>query len=144
MKDCVINEKGFTLLEVLIAVAIFTVGILGVNAMQLASIKGDSTAGRITQSTNWAADRVEQLLQEGYADVNDTNGDGAAGMDYTDEAGKPADGSDTSPDGVYEVFWNVDDGQIVTGAKAVRVITRWTDRGIQRTLTLNYSIPEII
>jgi type IV pilus assembly protein PilV len=144
MKQSITQQEGFTLLEVLVAVSIFTIGILSANIMQISSIKGDSTASRITTSSNWAAGRVEQLIGSGYANIIDTNGDGAAGMDYTDTVGEPADGTDTSPDGVYQIFWNVNDGQDVTNVKAVRVITRWSDRGGQRTLTLNYSIPEII
>lgn len=138
------QQSGFTIIEVLVAVTIFTIGILSANIMQITSIQGDATGSRITESSNWAAGRVEQLINSGYANINDTTGDGAAGMGYTDGAGNPADGSDASPDGVYQIFWNVTDGQVVSRVKAVRVITRWTDRGKQRSVTLNYSIPEII
>ena len=144
MRQILNNQKGFTLLEVLTAVSIFTIGILSANIMQIGSIQGDSSAAKITTSTNWAAGRIEELIQSGYANVNDTNGDGAAGLDYVNDPGEPADGSDTSPDGVYEIFWNVAADQVVTNVKTVRVITRWTSRGKVRTLTLNYSLPEII
>ena len=69
------HQCGFTLLEVLIAVAVFTIGILSVNAMQISSIKGNSTANRISEATTWAADRMEILFGFDYdsqlVDVDD-------------------------------------------------------------------------
>ncbi len=38
------NQDGFTLIEVMIAIFILTIGILGAAAMQVASIDGNSTA----------------------------------------------------------------------------------------------------
>ncbi|MBI5559140.1 MAG: prepilin-type N-terminal cleavage/methylation domain-containing protein [Deltaproteobacteria bacterium] len=72
------GQAGFTLIEVLIAVAILTIGILAVNAMQIAAISGNSSAHHTTESTSWAADRVETLLTLNYDDsaLNDDDGDG--------------------------------------------------------------------
>jgi len=70
------SQSGFTLIEVLIAVAIFTIGILSVNAMQIASIKGNASANRITESTSWASDRIETLLGLNYSDTDLDDDDG--------------------------------------------------------------------
>ncbi len=84
-------QSGFTLLEVLIALLIFSVGILGVKTMQLTSIKGNSKANRITTASNVAVDQLETFLA----------------LDYSDPALDPSDHVDSDVDGVKEVSWNV-------------------------------------
>jgi len=42
------NQSGFTLLEVLIAISILTVGLLGVAQMQIMGIKGNYFSGNTT------------------------------------------------------------------------------------------------
>jgi prepilin-type N-terminal cleavage/methylation domain-containing protein len=53
------DSLGFTLIEVLIAMTIFAVGILGVAAMQLTSVRGNTSAGNVTANTFIGEDRVE-------------------------------------------------------------------------------------
>mgnify|MGYP001819460327 CR=1 FL=1 len=72
------TEDGFTLIETLIAMAIFTIGILGLFVMQTAAIKENLTANAITIGSTWATDRVERLLAMDYSDLAltvDTCGD---------------------------------------------------------------------
>ncbi len=64
------TEDGFTLIETLMAMAIFTIGILGLFGMQTAAIKENLTANAITIGSTWATDRVEQLLAMDYSDPN--------------------------------------------------------------------------
>lgn len=70
------DNSGFTLLEVLIAVVIFTIGILSVNAMQISSMKGNSTSSRITGSVAEVSGQTELFSCTEYADINsDSSGD---------------------------------------------------------------------
>jgi len=62
------SQDGFTLIETLMAMAIFTVGILGLFGMQTAAIKENLTANAITTGSTWATDRVERLLALDYTD----------------------------------------------------------------------------
>ena len=55
------SETGFTLIEVLIALVIFSVGILGVGAMQISSIQGNETASNFTEALIVAQDKVADL-----------------------------------------------------------------------------------
>jgi prepilin-type N-terminal cleavage/methylation domain-containing protein len=56
------KEKGFTLIEVLIALAIFSIGILAVASLQT-SLTGRNTSARIsTEASIWSRDRVESLM----------------------------------------------------------------------------------
>ncbi len=45
------DDRGFTLLEVIVAIAILTFGLLAVASMQIGAIQGNSFAGRVTEGT---------------------------------------------------------------------------------------------
>lgn len=62
------NEAGFTLLEVIVAVSILTVGLLAVATMQTTAIQGNDNAYRITEGTNWVQNRLEALIGLPYDD----------------------------------------------------------------------------
>ena len=140
-KNILNNRSGFTLLEVLIALFIFSIGILGVNAMQLTSIQGNGKANRITGASNIAADRIEQILSMPYdSDTNliDDDGDGLIdGADpkeqYVDVNANGSPGlndlppnTDVGPvpsaDGNYQIYWNVAPDYPVVNTKTIRVI----------------------
>jgi type IV pilus assembly protein PilV len=66
-----INRKasGFTLLEVVVALVIFTLGMLGVAAMQLRATYGNASGQRLTEATRQAEFTIESLLMEPYPAV---------------------------------------------------------------------------
>lgn len=142
------SQEGFTLVEVLIALFILTVGILGAAVMQIAAINGNSTAMRLTDASSWASDAHEALIAlpftlPGAATPTDPlllddNGDGLAGLDNTDIAGSPADGGPVLHEN-YTVFWNVADDYPITNCKTIRVIVRYNDKGINKTVTQNFT-----
>jgi len=68
------KERGFTLIEVLIAMAIFSIGILGVGTMQLRSTGGNTNARIGTEASVWAQDRVETLMLLPYTHADLTTG----------------------------------------------------------------------
>jgi len=55
-------EKGYTLIEVLMAISILAVGMLAIASMQTSGLKVNSTAGHITTRATWAQDRIEKLM----------------------------------------------------------------------------------
>ena len=71
------NERGYTLIEVLITMAVLSIGILGVSAMQISSINGNASARGVTEAANIAAQQVERLkaLPFTHPDLSDTSGD---------------------------------------------------------------------
>lgn len=72
------TDHGFTLLEVIVAIAVLTIGLLSLYAMHVASINANTSANNTTISSNWANDRIEILLNRPYnhSDLDDDNGDG--------------------------------------------------------------------
>ena len=67
--------KGFTLIEVLMVMTIFSIGILAVAAMQITSTKGNASARRMTEASALAKKHVENLMRLPYdhVDLNPAN-----------------------------------------------------------------------
>ena len=61
-----VNNRGFTLIEVMIALAIFSIGILAIAGMQISSINGNSSARMQTEATTLAVERLERLIALPY------------------------------------------------------------------------------
>ncbi len=147
------SEQGFTLIEVIVAIAVLTIGILSLYTMHVSSINGNASASNMTLGTNWASDRVEILLSRsyGHSDLEDDNGDGtnqpvdANGIDtdggnfgLDNATPATADGRDASPDNRYTILWNVGIDTPVPNCKTIRVIVTSQDRGVTKTIPLTY------
>ena len=133
------SEKGFTLLEVIMAISILTIGLLAVASMQASAIRGNAISRDYTKSTDRVQDRAEKLiaLSISNVDLTDQDSDGVGGLNDT---GANADGSDTS-DSKYTVYWNVAEdwagGNAMTGVNTVRVIVVWDNRGTQASYSFD-------
>lgn len=55
------RQAGFTLIEVLIAMLVIVIGMTGLMAMQLISLRSNSRTRELTEATQLCQDRVEQL-----------------------------------------------------------------------------------
>jgi prepilin-type N-terminal cleavage/methylation domain-containing protein len=64
-----LNEKGFTLIEVIVAIGLLAFGILAVGTMQAASLGGTTTANVATEATTLAMDQLENLIGLQYTDA---------------------------------------------------------------------------
>ena len=56
------NEKGFTLIEVLLALGILSFGLLAVAAMQNTALLGTGRSKSVTEATTVAMDRMERIF----------------------------------------------------------------------------------
>ena len=99
------KEDGYTLIEVLIALTIFAVGLLGVAAMQTSAIRMNSTAGKLTNLSTWGTDKIEELSALPYSDP------------LLDSAGNPH----KEVTGDYTISWTVIDDNPVTNTKNITV-----------------------
>ncbi|MCJ7663966.1 MAG: type IV pilus modification protein PilV [Desulfobacterales bacterium] len=74
------DQRGFTLLEVMIALVILAVGLLGLASLQIMAIKGNSYGQQMTVASTLAQNQLEQLrrtagaLTAGGDTVTDQNG----------------------------------------------------------------------
>lgn len=133
------RPQGFTLVEVLVAIAVLTIGILAVASMQITSVGGNTLAIRMTRASTWGGDTLETLMARPYshADLLDDNANGFAGLDHTDTAGSPADGGPVV-NGDFTVFWNVADNYPIFGCKTIRVLVRREDLIFMKTISLDF------
>ncbi len=104
------RQDGFTLIETLIAMVIFTIGILGLFGMQAAAIKNNLAANNITIGSTWAMNQVELLLGLNYVDTR-MNETGLCSS-LADWSNLPNDNKITDPSNsgippVYTVYWAV-------------------------------------
>jgi prepilin-type N-terminal cleavage/methylation domain-containing protein len=97
------DSRGFTLIEVLMAMAIFSVGILAVGAMQINSANSNTGARIHTEEYTWVVDRIERLTALGYDDAI------------------LAAGNRSVVQGPYTISWTVVDDSPVAGAKRIAV-----------------------
>jgi type IV pilus assembly protein PilV len=98
------KQDGFTLIEVLIALTIFAVGLLAIAAMQTSAIRMNSTGNRITELSTLGIDRMENLMSLPY-----TNPQLAVGGPYTDP----------NPPAGYTANWTVVQDTLVTKARRI-------------------------
>ena len=121
-------QEGFSLLEVLISIGIFAIGILGASVLLINTIKGNAVSIRLSAATQLASKQMEEIMLIDYAALTDDDGDGLAGLD--DAATDTADGMRLNLKGGgvaerYNLFWNVAEDWPVAETKTVRVIVTW-------------------
>ena len=152
--ESIIRQDGFTLIETMVAMVVFTIGILGLFGMQSSAIKENLLANSITSGSAWAMDQVEQLLNQDYADLLDADNDGnnCGGLD---DWGGDADGRDTSgtTEPIYNIYWNIARGCTLTNVsspsgtpenenfnpKHLRIIVTRADNGVEKEFAVfNY------
>ena len=123
-------EGGFTLIEVLFAVAIFLIGILAVLMMHIKAINTNAGARSVTENYTWAIDKVEELIALNYTDAQLAAGEHSMGVGTFTQA---SDGIDNNANGQIDeagetgqifINWTVQDDFPVVDTKSVRVTVR--------------------
>ena len=145
---------GFTLLEVLVALFIFAIGMLAVASMQAQSIKGNTFSDLLTVATTLAEGKMEELMSldsthPALQDSNPANNGNLLGA--TDTSGATGSGQwdahcddvngDGSPDllnrqgsasgqgpFLFRRIWNLASNYPATGFTTVVVIVQWRDQ----------------
>ena len=81
------SQNGFTLLEVLVAIVILTIGLLGTAGLTTGVIRGNHYSKNITSATAAAQTQLESIKSSGYANATTTNFPGdtvtMGGMTFT-------------------------------------------------------------
>lgn len=68
-----LGNKGFSLLELLIAITILAFGLLAIAGLQTTAIRGNMHGSTISQATALAEDRIEAIRNADYADITVAN-----------------------------------------------------------------------
>ena len=96
-------NQGYTLIEVLIAMAIFAIGFLALASIQIKSITQNASAKMYTEATTMAVESLERLISLPY--------------DHSDL--KQGNNPHSMTTGGHTVEWNVRDDIPVTAAKTI-------------------------
>jgi type IV pilus assembly protein PilV len=123
------NDRGFTFIEVLIVLAIFSIGVLAVAVMQVTSIYTNASARMSGEATALAVNQVEALMA----------------LPYTDEDLNPANNPHGFVQDAYSVDWNVTesdlDGNGTNDSKTI-IVTVSCANPSAKGITIQYIKPE--
>ncbi len=116
--------KGFTILELLIAMSILAVGILGTTKMQWWTVRNNTTGNVITQANMLAQTQLETLKNQDFSDLvignyNDPN-------NLVDENGDPG--------GIYNRSWAI--ANYSAFSRQITLTIQWTRIGGTRSVVL--------
>ena len=125
------RQSGFTLIEVLIAISILTIGLLAVAKMQVSAIQGNYFSNNTTTALSLAQQKMEDLLGKAYADPDlaDTQAGNNANLTSLvtiDHQEPNVDEEGVSGSGIYHRVWNVADDTPITDTKTITIIVTWT------------------
>ena len=120
------NARGFTLIEILVALAIFSIGILAVAKMQIWNVNNNSNSNITTIATMLAREKLEWMKS---LDLSDT--DMATGAD-TDN---PID-ANGDPGGIFTRDWVVTDPNGENDTRQIEMRVSWTRQGKTRRVVL--------
>ncbi len=115
-------DSGFTLLEVIVAIMIFVVSLLGLISVTTSVIKGNAFSQQVTTATNLAQEKIEVLKREGYDHADLTAGS-------HNDPGNPLST-------LYTRSWNVLNNTPDTDIKTLTVTVSWNWRGVARNVQL--------
>jgi len=138
------KNDGFTLIEILIAMAVFAIGILAVLSMQISSVNTNATAKKVTDNYTWAAQRVEEFMALPFTDplLNDTGSNFFSPGQDVDGIDNNADGQidESGEDGYATIAWRVQENPPTNGFRSKNITIRMTSsgRGSPKTIHLDF------
>ena len=118
-----LNEKGFSLVESLVAVALMAIAISGLAMMNMSTLQADAKSSSVNTATALAQDKLEELQT-----LRRSASDWAEGT-HGPETG--LDGSGNANGGPYSRQWEVDlNYNGFNNLSRVTVTVSWSDENV--------------
>lgn len=107
------NARGFTLLEILVALVLLALGLLSVAGLMAGIMQGNSFSSKVTTATTLAQDKLEDIQKLGYRGTPAT--DTTVTENYNSITGYR----------LYKRVTNIDVGNPSTNMKLATVTVLW-------------------
>jgi prepilin-type N-terminal cleavage/methylation domain-containing protein len=115
------NQQGFSLVELLIALAILALSMLAAASMQFGSIRNNASGNMVTQANMLAKAKMEEL--KSTTDLSTLGPGEEAGIDAAGQAG-----------GIYKRSWTVE--SLGSTARRITVTVQWTKGSRTRSVSI--------
>ncbi len=119
------NDRGFSLIELLIAMCVMALGMLAAASMQYSAVRNNTTGNTATQANMLAKATLEMLKSQSIESTTLAVGD------YVDPSPVDADGN---PGGIYNRSWRID--PLGASTRRISVTVAWTRFGSTRQVTM--------
>jgi prepilin-type N-terminal cleavage/methylation domain-containing protein len=110
------NEQGFSMLEVLIAICLLTIAMMGLITLQSRGIRGNDLGNRTTQAIALAQDKLEELINDYATDEDRDEGSLVVGTE-----------NHIGTDGIFMRVSSVQTDTPVTDSHTIDVMVTWND-----------------
>ncbi len=105
--------KGFTLIEIMVAITLLSVGLLGMAGLTVGIMRGNALSSEVTTATALAQAKMEDIKRIGYSGATDD------AEDYNAIAGYP----------LYKMDTVIDEDTPELGMKTVTITVSWDSDG---------------
>ncbi len=113
------SRRGVTFNEILVAMAITGIGVLGYAATTVNAIRGNHASGNHTAAVNLAHEKLEQLKGAAkLANEDRCPGAGESGLNALGAAG-----------GIFDRCWKITDSPLGADLRMIEVMVTWRDSG---------------
>lgn len=128
------NQNGVTLVEVLIALAILSIGLLALAGLQVVVIKGNTGSKNLTSAAILAEAKIEQLKKDGFDTL--VNGEYKDPNNLINEVGEKG--------GIFARSWKIADYLGTADMKQIDVTLAWTDSLGDHTISVTTVFSKVV